>query len=87
VGVKVDEARRDGEPGRVDGSPGGGAGQGTHRGDPVALDPDVGPHGRAAAAVDHDPVADQDVEHGSRSRSALRWLQGFSPAQGVPHGQ
>ena len=59
--MNVDESRRDDEARRVDRACRRRRAKVAHLHDPVATDPDVGVEPRIAAAVEHAPVADDEV--------------------------
>ena len=62
VRVDVDESRRDVAIAGIDHRPGGGATERSHGANAIARDPDVGPIPRIAGAIEHAPVANQDVK-------------------------
>ena len=71
VRVQVDEAGAHDEPGGVDDAPSVDAGGiAAVNGERVAFDDDRGPEARRSAAVDDQPVLDQQVSHGTLAQAA-----------------
>src|SRR5436305_13416741 len=78
MGVAVDKARRDDHPVGVDRLLGGGT-DAADLDDMPVLDPDIGAIARAARAVHHDAVPDQQVEGHARSPEFLNRVRNIVP--------